>query len=84
VIEGSGPAVLNYTSRASVCGAPATGPSLTQGVQSVSIPWQLVGLPGQTITLRYQDFPCDPYPGVESMALGADVKTEQGSRRNLY
>ena len=79
VLEGSGTPVLNYTSRASVCGNTATGPSLTRGVQSVSIPWQLVALHGQTIMFRYQKFPCDPYPGVPNMALGADVKTEQGS-----
>jgi hypothetical protein len=79
VIEGSGTQVLNYTSRASVCSSPPTGPSVTNGVQVVSIPWQLIALHGQTITFRYQDPTCDPYTGLYTMGLSNDTKTGQGN-----
>jgi len=79
VLEGSGRTVLNYTSGASVCGFPATGPTLDSGSQSLSIPWELVSLSGQTITFRYHDYSCDPDPAVQSMRFGGNVKTETGS-----
>src|SRR6202034_3063904 len=56
---------------------PATGPSISDATQTVSLPWQLVSLHGQTITVSYQAPTCDPDLGQPSVDLGGDTQTEQ-------
>ena len=78
IVEGTGTRVLDYHSRSQLCGNAAAGPSVRSATQIVSIPWRLVSLHGQIITIRYQDPPCDPEMGIYSVDLGGNTKTEQG------
>ncbi|MCU4186219.1 hypothetical protein K6U06_17770 [Acidiferrimicrobium sp. IK] len=79
VVEGGGTKVLNYRSRSQVCDFRPEGPSVSSAAQSVSIPWQMISLQGQTLTFRYQRPACDPYlAGISGPSLSAGGNARTG------
>lgn len=54
IILARGRTVLAYQSRGGSCGGPVTGPTLTAAPETVSVPWRLVSISGDTVTYRYQ------------------------------
>lgn len=78
IVEDYGTKVLNYHSRSQVCDFPAKGPSVSDAMQLISIPWQMISLQGQTLSFRYQKPACDPYAASgPSLSVGDNAKTGQ-------